>query len=190
MKIYTKTGDKGTTALFGGTRVPKHHIRIESYGTVDELNSYLGLIRDQAIDQHYKDLLISIQEKLFTLGAILATDPEKATLKSGKERLNIPKISSADIEKLEDEMDRMDQSLPPMTHFVLPGGHPTVSYCHIARCVCRRAERMATLLNDSEAVDEQVLVYLNRLSDYLFVLARKLSNDLQAEEIKWIREKL
>jgi cob(I)alamin adenosyltransferase len=190
MKIYTRTGDKGTTALFGGTRVPKYHIRIESYGTVDELNSHLGLIRDKQIDAHYKQLLITIQEKLFTVGAILATDPEKATLKSGKSRLNIPKIGEDDISLLETEMDAMNDALPPMTHFVLPGGHATVSYCHIARCVCRRAERLATLLNAEEPIDEAVLRYLNRLSDYLFVLARKLSNDLQAEEIKWIPEKL
>ena len=119
MKIYTKTGDKGTTALFGGTRVPKHHIRIDSYGTVDELNSHLGLIRDQDINNHYKDVLIDIQDKLFTVGAILATDPEKATLKNGKQRLNIPKISEADILRLEQEMDTMNAELPPMTHFCI-----------------------------------------------------------------------
>ena len=189
MKIYTKTGDKGTTGLFGGTRVPKHHIRIESYGTVDELNSHLGLIRDQAINKHYQNILIKIQDKLFTLGAILSTDPEKAILKSGKERLNIPKISSEDIELLEKEMDSMNQNLPPMTHFVLPGGHQTVSFCHIARCVCRRAERLVTALNDLEPIENNVLIYLNRLSDYLFVLARKLSDELQANEIKWIPKK-
>ena len=189
MKIYTKTGDKGTTALFGGTRVPKHHIRIESYGTVDELNSHLGLIRDQDIHQDYKDLLIKIQDRLFTLGAILATDPEKAILKNGKARLNIDKISTEDIERLEQEMDTMNNALPPMTHFVLPGGHQTVSFCHIARCVCRRAERLASALNDLEPFEANALLYLNRLSDYLFVLARKLSHDLQANEIKWIPEK-
>ncbi|TWO34398.1 cob(I)yrinic acid a,c-diamide adenosyltransferase [Seonamhaeicola sediminis] len=189
MKVYTKTGDKGTTALFGGTRVPKHHIRIESYGTVDELNSHLGLIRDQDINQHYKDILIEIQHNLFTVGAILATDPEKAILKSGKERLNIEKISSDDIQKLEDEMDTMNEALPPMTHFVLPGGHQTVSFCHIARCVCRRAERLASSLNNIEPIESHALIYLNRLSDYLFVLARKLTLDLQADEVKWIPEK-
>ena len=189
MKIYTKTGDKGTTALFGGTRVPKHHIRIESYGTIDELNSHLGLIRDQEINQQYKDLLIHIQDRLFTVGAILATDPEKAILKNGKERLNIPKITAEDIERLEKEMDTMNTELPTMTHFVLPGGHQTVSFCHIARCVCRRAERLATALNDIEAIEPHAIMYLNRLSDYLFVLARKLSYDLQANEIKWIPEK-
>ena len=189
MKIYTKTGDKGTTALFGGTRVPKHHIRIDSYGTVDELNSHLGLIRDQNINNHYKDVLIDIQNKLFTVGAILATDPEKATLKNGKDRLNIPKIAEADISQLEQEMDTMNASLPQMTHFVLPGGHQTVSFCHIARCVCRRAERLASALNDLEPFQPESLKYLNRLSDYLFVLARKLSYDLQAEEVKWIPKK-
>ncbi|WP_142785560.1 cob(I)yrinic acid a,c-diamide adenosyltransferase [Changchengzhania lutea] len=189
MKIYTKTGDKGTTALFGGTRVPKHHIRIESYGTVDELNSHLGLIRDQDIHQNYKDLIVHIQDRLFTVGAILATDPEKAILKNGKARLNIPKISEENINLLEKEMDSMNDALPPMTHFVLPGGHQTVSFCHIARCVCRRAERLATALNDMQPIDPKALMYLNRLSDYLFVLARKLSYDLQANEIKWIPEK-
>lgn len=189
MKIYTKTGDKGTTALFGGTRVPKHHIRIECYGTVDELNSHLGLIRDQDIDKHSKNMLISIQENLFTLGAILATDPEKSLLKSGKARLNIPRISDADITLLEEEMDHMNTTLPPMTHFVLPGGHQTVSFCHIARCVCRRAERLATSLNEIEPLQPKLLIYLNRLSDYLFVLARKLSYDMQVDEIKWIPKK-
>ncbi len=189
MKIYTKTGDKGTTALFGGTRVSKYHIRIDSYGTIDELNAWLGLIRDQEIDTHSKKLLAIIQDKLFTLGAVLATDPEKALLKSGKERLNIPKINASDIELLEKEMDVMNESLPPMTHFILPGGHTTVSYCHIARTVCRRAERMATQLFEKEPFEENVLSYINRLSDYLFILARKLSKDLKADEIKWIPEK-
>ncbi|MFS4467427.1 cob(I)yrinic acid a,c-diamide adenosyltransferase [Maribacter sp. 2210JD10-5] len=189
MKIYTKTGDKGKTALFGGTRVPKHHIRIESYGTVDELNSWLGLIRDQNIAKEYKQQLEKVQDKLFTLGAILATDPQKAILKNGKERLNIPRISDDDIEVLEKAIDIMDESLPQMTHFILPGGHITVSYCHIARTVCRRAERMAALLYENEPFDDAVLSYLNRLSDYLFVLARKLSKDLKAEEVKWIPEK-
>ncbi|WP_108866296.1 cob(I)yrinic acid a,c-diamide adenosyltransferase [Aquimarina aquimarini] len=189
MKIYTKTGDKGTTALFGGTRVPKHHIRIDSYGTVDELNSYIGLIRDQKIDSQSTQTLIDIQNKLFTVGAVLATDPEKAILKNGEKRLNIPTISSKDIELLEKEIDKMNESLPPMTHFVLPGGHQTVSFCHVARCVCRRAERLATALYEIEPFEETTLQYLNRLSDYLFVLARKLTLDLKAEEIEWIPKK-
>jgi cob(I)alamin adenosyltransferase len=189
MKIYTKTGDKGTTALFGGTRVPKHHIRIESYGTVDELNSHLGMLRDQEIDDHSHEILLQIQERLFTVGSILATDPAKATLKSGKQRLEIPGISAEDIKLLEQEMDNMNEELPPMTHFVLPGGHQTVSVCHIARCVCRRAERLASALHELEPFEKEVLQYLNRLSDYLFVLARKLSHDLQAREIQWIPKK-
>ncbi len=154
MKIYTKTGDKGTTALFGGTRVPKHHIRIESYGTVDELNSHLGMLRDQEIDEHSQEIILRIQDRLFTIGSTLATDPEKAVLKSGKQRLEIPKISNQDIELLEKEMDKMNEELPPMTHFVLPGGHQTVSVCHIARCVCRRAERLATALHEIEPFEE------------------------------------
>ncbi len=189
MKIYTKTGDKGTTSLFGGTRVPKHHIRIESYGTVDELNAHIGLIKDQKIEVHTKEILNRIQDRLFTIGATLATEPEKATLKSGKERLGIPKISEEDIMLLEKEMDLMNDALPEMTHFVLPGGHQSVSFCHIARCVCRRAERMATALYEISPFDEMLIKYLNRLSDYLFVLARKLSKDLNAEEIQWIPEK-
>lgn len=189
MKVYTKTGDKGTTALFGGTRVPKDHIRIESYGTVDELNSHIGLIRDQQINPHYKSVLIRIQDRLFTAGAILATPPEKELLKNGQPRLNIPLLSDDDIFLLENEIDLMESELPPMTHFVLPGGHQTVSYCHIARCVCRRAERLAVHLSHNEPVDPLVKMYLNRLSDYLFVLARKLSADLNADEVQWIPEK-
>ncbi|TXI70119.1 MAG: cob(I)yrinic acid a,c-diamide adenosyltransferase [Flavobacterium sp.] len=189
MKVYTKTGDTGTTALFGGTRVPKHHIRIESYGTVDELNSHIGLIRDQDINDLYKNVLIEVQDRLFTVGAILATPPEKETLKNGQPRLQNLGIVESDIEFLENEIDIMEEALPPMTHFVLPGGHTTVSYCHIARCVCRRAERLAVHLNDIEPTDERVIKYLNRLSDYLFVLARKLSHDLNADEVQWIPRK-
>lgn len=189
MKIYTKTGDKGTTALFGGTRVPKSHIRIDAYGTVDELNSHIGLVKDTYANEHTKQLLNRIQDRLFTIGAILATDPEKAKLKNGKERLSIPKITDEDIEQLEQEIDLMNEALPPMTHFILPGGHPSVSYCHITRCVCRRAERLATALYNLTPFEEKVLQYLNRLSDYLFVLARKISKDVNAEEVKWIPEK-
>lgn len=184
MKIYTKTGDKATTALFTGKRVSKHHIRIESYGTIDELNSFLGLIRDQKIDNISKQNLTIIQNKLFTVGAILATEPKKDN------RLKIPRIHNQDISLLENQMDLMNEELPEMTHFILPGGHTTVSYCHIARTVCRRAERMISYLNENEPVPENLLAYINRLSDYLFVLARKLSKDLQAEEVKWIPEKL
>ena len=189
MKIYTKTGDKGTTSLFSGTRVPKHHIRIESYGTVDELNSHIGLVKDQEIQPETREILNRIQDRLFTIGSTLATEPEKATLKSGKPRLNIPTISEEDILLLENEMDKMNEVLPEMTHFVLPGGHQAVSICHIARTVCRRAERMATALYEISPFSELVLKYLNRLSDYLFVLARKLSKDLNAREVQWIPEK-
>lgn len=189
MKIYTKTGDGGTTALFGGTRVPKDHIRIDSYGTVDELNSYIGLIRDQEIVAHYKEILIEIQDRLFTVGAILATPPEKEVLKNGQPRLKNLGILETDILLLENEIDSMESALPTMTHFVLPGGHTTVSYCHIARCVCRRAERLAVHLDHQESVEPLTIQYLNRLSDYLFVLARKLTFDLNAEEVKWIPRK-
>ena len=189
MKVYTKTGDKGTTALFGGTRVPKDHARIESYGTVDELNSHIGLIRDQEMNSHYKEILIEIQDRLFTVGAILATPPEKEVMKNGGLRLKNLGIIESDIELLENEIDAMEEALPPMTHFVLPGGHTTVSYCHIARCVCRRAERLAVHLSHNEPVAEIAIKYLNRLSDYLFVLARKLSHDLKAAEVQWIPRK-
>ncbi|WP_196888897.1 cob(I)yrinic acid a,c-diamide adenosyltransferase [Aureivirga sp. CE67] len=189
MKIYTKTGDKGTTALFGGTRVPKYHGRIEAYGTLDELNSYIGLIRDQEIDKLDFDFLIKIQNELFTLGAMLATPPEKEQLKNGKERLNIPKIDVDSVHALENEIDRLNELVPPMTNFVLPGGHTTVSYCHISRCVCRRAERLCVALSTEEDIKEEVLKYLNRLSDYLFVLARKLTIDTKSEEVPWIPQK-
>jgi cob(I)alamin adenosyltransferase len=189
MKIYTKTGDGGITALFGGKKVPKDHDRIESYGTVDELNSYIGLIRDQDINSHYKNILIEIQDRLFTVGALLATPPEKEVLKNGELRLKNLGIVGSDVEFLEQEIDSMEESLPAMTHFILPGGHTTVSYCHIARCVCRRAERLAVHLSHNEPVSEIVIQYLNRLSDFLFVLARKLSKDLKAEEIQWIPRK-
>lgn len=182
MKIYTKSGDEGTTALFGGTRVPKHHIRIQSYGTVDELNSWLGLMRDQPVAARHTKFLLSVQDRLFTMGSMLATEPDASPPRGGA----LPQLHSADVESLESEIDALNETLPPMTHFILPGGHPSVSYCHIARTVCRRAERMTTLLNEHSPVSPLVLAYLNRLSDYLFVLARKLSSELQADEIKWV----
>ena len=189
MKIYTKTGDKGTTALYGGTRVPKYHLRIEAYGTADELNSYIGLIRDQKIDARTSDTLLKIQNEIFTLGAMLATPPEKEKLKSGKDRLNINLISESDIAFLENEIDTMNQSLPQMINFILPGGHQTVSFCHIARCVCRRVERLVVQLSEQENINPSILAYLNRLSDYLFILARKLTTDNQATETPWIPRK-
>ena len=186
MKIYTKTGDSGTTGLFGGTRVPKHHIRIQSYGTLDELNSWIGLLRDQQIAPPHRELLLRVQDRLFTAGAQLAVDPDKERLKDGSERLQIPTLSATDVEALEAAIDQLDEALPAMTHFILPGGHPVVSTCHIARTVCRRAERMTTLLDEHSPVPAEILAYLNRLSDYLFVLARKLSLEVGADEIKWI----
>lgn len=178
MKIYTKTGDKGTTALIGGRRVPKHSIRIEAYGTVDELNSYIGLIRDQTKEEIVFQLLVEIQDRLFTIGASLAKDPEKGKAK-------IPDLYDSDIEALETAMDHMNETLEPLRTFILPGGHQTVSFIHIARCVCRRAERIATALAEEAEVDERVLKYLNRLSDYLFVLSRKFSSELNAKEVAW-----
>jgi len=179
MKIYTKTGDKGFTSLIGGTRVPKHHLRIESYGTVDELNSYIGLIRDQEITAHHKQLLKEIQDRLFTIGSSLAADPEKS-------KMIIPDLHDADIELLEQEMDNMNKTLPELKHFILPGGSTMISYCHIARCVCRRAERLTVHLAEESKVDDKVVIYLNRLSDYLFTLARKLANEHNISENQWI----
>jgi cob(I)alamin adenosyltransferase len=185
-KIYTKTGDKGQTSLIGGTRVPKHHIRIESYGTVDELNSYIGLIRDQEIDAHSKKTLIEIQDRLFTIGSLLAADPDKSKTRGEQSRtMKLPDLKEEDVTLLENEMDEMDKTLPEMKSFVLPGGHTTVSYCHLARCVCRRAERLTIHLSENSVVADVVIKYLNRLSDYLFVLSRKLTQDLHAEEIPW-----
>ena len=190
MKIYTKTGDTGTTSLIGGKRVKKSNLRIESYGTVDELNSYIGLIKDQkGIGNNDKNSLLKIQHELFVIGAMLATAPDKETLKNGKERVTISKINKHSILFLEEEIDKMDEKLPQMTHFILPGGHQTVSFCHIARCVCRRAERLSVELNEKEKVSNELIIYLNRLSDYLFTLARKLSKELLVDEIKWIPEK-
>ena len=178
MKVYTKTGDDGTTGLFGGARVPKHHIRIESYGTVDELNSYIGLLRHRDIDPKSQEILAEIQDRLFTVGAVLATDPSKDKMKT-------PDILESDIELLESEIDRMNESLPEMRSFVLPGGNDSVGFCHVARCVCRRAERLTVLLNEKEPISPIVIKYLNRLSDYLFVLSRKITVDGGLEETPW-----
>ena len=178
MKIYTKTGDKGLTSLIGGTRVPKHHIRIETYGTVDELNSYIGLIACQNIEQHHQVVLKEIQDRLFTIGASLAADPEKSKMK-------IPDLLDSDIALLETEIDQMNEVLPALKHFILPGGNTTISFCHLARCVCRRTERLTVALAESSFVDSKVTVYLNRLSDYLFILGRKLGLDAQVDENIW-----
>ena len=182
MKIYTKTGDKGTTALFGGARLPKHHIRIESYGTVDELNSYIGLVRDSLENKELKAALKTIQEILFTIGSHLAADPSK-------ENLWIPEISSDAVLFLEKGIDKMEETLPPLKNFILPGGHPTVSHCHIVRCICRRAERKVVALGELENVAPILSQYLNRLSDYFFVLARYIGKEVGAEEVVWTAPK-
>jgi cob(I)alamin adenosyltransferase len=177
MKIYTKTGDKGQTSLFGGARLPKNHIRIEAYGTVDELNSYIGLVRDVAENEAVKSVLKEVQDRLFTIGSNLASDPSKDMI--------TPDVHQADIELLETEIDSMMAELPPLRSFILPGGHTTVSFCHIARCVCRRTERLVVALAENEKVEVMIIQYLNRLSDYLFALGRLLAKDLGVEEVKW-----
>lgn len=178
MKIYTKTGDQGTTSLFGGKRVSKADLRIDTYGTIDELNSYIGLLRDQEVNKKRKDFLVEIQDRLFTIGSILATEP-------GNTKVKIPHLVPADIEVLEKEIDVMDAALPPMRFFILPGGHASVSFCHLARTVCRRAERLVIALNATEAIDVLVIQYLNRLSDYLFMLSRMMTQELGVEETPW-----
>ncbi len=179
MKIYTKTGDAGFTSLIGGTRVPKYHLRIESYGTIDELNSYIGLIRDQGINENDRFMLKEIQDRLFTIGSSLASEPEKAKMK-------IPDLHQLDIELLETEMDKMEANLPQLKHFILPGGNNAISFCHLARCVCRRAERITIQLSEDSFVEEKVKIYLNRLSDYLFMLARKIGYEQNIAENTWI----
>lgn len=180
MKVYTKTGDQGTTALFGGKRVSKADLRIDAYGTVDELNSWVGMLRDQPVNQTAprKEVLIEIQDRLFTVGSMLAAEP-------GNTKIKIPVLAEADVQFLEKEIDTMEETLPPMKTFVLPGGHIAVSTGHVARTVCRRAERLVIALQQQEGADALVIKYLNRLSDFLFVLCRKMSSELKAEETPW-----
>jgi cob(I)alamin adenosyltransferase len=179
MRIYTKTGDKGETSLIGGTRVPKHHLRIETYGTVDELNSFIGMVRDISTqDQHAQTILGEIQDRLFTIGSLLAADPEKS-------RMKLPELRVDDITKLENEIDRMNAQLPELTSFILPGGHPNASWCHLARCVCRRSERLVSQLSEGSPVEPLILPFLNRLSDYLFVLSRFILKSHGANEVAW-----
>ncbi|MFT6828622.1 MAG: cob(I)alamin adenosyltransferase [Roseivirga sp.] len=178
MKIYTKTGDSGTTSLLGGARVSKADLRIDAYGTVDELNSFLGLLRDQPVNENRKDILKEIQDRLFTLGAELASEP-------GKDNIVKPDLMDSDIQLLENEMDAMDEHLAPLKNFILPGGHPSISYAHIARTVCRRAERICIALSEESPVAPIVIQYLNRLSDYFFILGRKMAKELSVEEVKW-----
>lgn len=179
MKVYTKKGDQGNTQLLGGSKVPKHHKRIETYGTVDELNAYVGLLRDVIDNEQTEHLLLNIQDRLFTMGALLAYDDKTNKMK-------LPLLDENDVIVLEDSIDKMNEHLPPMRSFVLPGGHSTVSFCHITRCICRRAERLTTLLDENVIQRALILKYLNRLSDYFFVLSRSLSQDLNAKEIPWV----
>ncbi len=179
MKIYTKTGDEGTTSLFGGKRVPKSELRIESYGTIDELNSWMGVLRDQEVNQGRLTELIEVQDRLFTIGSMLAVEP-------GNTKVKVPALFPADVTFLESRIDTMEAQLEPMKVFVLPGGHPSVSFGHVTRTVCRRAERLVIALSQQEGhVDALVLQYLNRLSDYLFVLCRKMAAELKAPETPW-----
>jgi len=180
MKIYTKTGDAGKTSLIGGTKVPKSHIRIESYGTVDELNSYIGLVSDYLSDEHARTILKEIQDRLFTIGSSLACDPDKEPL------MKMPDLKEEDVSLLEKEIDKMNEVLPVMKNFILPGGHLAVSTAHVARCVCRRAERICVAMQQEEMfIDALVIKYINRLSDYLFVLARYIGHLLNVEEVAW-----
>ena len=179
MKIYTKTGDEGMTSLVGGKRVSKTHQRIEAYGTVDELNAHIGLLRDLPVNAPHSAILKAIQDRLFTIGAHLATEADP-------ERFRIPDLLPTDVELLENAIDSMDASLEPLRAFVLPGGHEAVSWAHIARTVCRRAERSVLALHEHEPVEELLRVYLNRLSDYLFVLSRYMAKVLGAEEVTWV----
>ncbi|MEO6283950.1 MAG: cob(I)yrinic acid a,c-diamide adenosyltransferase [Dyadobacter sp.] len=178
MKIYTKTGDKGTTSLIGGTRLSKAHVRIDAYGTVDELNSYIGMLRDQPVNEKRRDLLKEIQDRLFTMGSHLASE-------SDKKKKMLPDLTEDDIVLLENEMDQIDSQIPPLRSFVLPGGHQSVSFGHIARTVCRRAERAVIHLQQGEEVESIVIRYLNRLSDYLFMLCRIMTYELEIEEVTW-----
>jgi cob(I)alamin adenosyltransferase len=180
MKIYTKTGDKGTTSLIGGTKVSKSHLRIEAYGTIDELNSYIGLCKDLLKGDNSKDILQEIQDRLFTIGSALACDPEKET------KMKIPDLKETDIVLLEKEIDKMNDILPVMKSFILPGGHPAISHLHIARCVCRRAERCSVRIESGKNEVELIIIkYLNRLSDYLFILARYTGHLLNIPDIPW-----
>ena len=183
MKIYTKSGDRGSTKLIGGKDVEKHNIQVDAYGSIDELNSYIGLIRDFTDDKHVKKTLIEIQKNLFNIGAILAFQDEKTAKKYLKTKRI--KIQEEDISTLENNIDIISEKLPKIDKFIIPGGHQKISYCHIARSVCRRAERNVSKLKSIYNFQDEILIYLNRLSDYIFVIARKFSIDLEIEEIPW-----
>jgi len=178
-RIYTKTGDKGYTSLIGGRKVSKADIRIDAYGTVDELNAHMGLCRDTLKDEKSRQTLLRIQHHLFVVGAQLAADPEKDI------KMELPVLGKTEVVLLENEIDRMDELLPPLKSFILPGGHPHISYIHIARTVCRRAERCTVLLAEHAPVSSEIPQYLNRLSDYLFVLARYTGMLYKVDDIPW-----
>ena len=185
-KLYTKTGDDGTTGLFSGKRVSKHHVRIKAYGTVDELNAWIGLIRNDEIAAETNSFLIKIQNELMVIASQLADDTSEKTPKlSGK----IVPIAFENVTEIESEIDKINNELPELKNFIIPGGHVLISYTHLARCTCRRAERFITELKGEEEVSSVIIAYINRLSDYLFILARKLSKDFDVEEIKWIAKK-
>jgi cob(I)alamin adenosyltransferase len=178
MKIYTKGGDTGSTSLWGGKRVSKASLRIDAYGTIDELNVHIGLIRDTCGISAALPVLEEIQNILFNFGAVLSADPEKQGLK-------LPELKEEWPMRLETAIDRMEEELPPLKNFILPGGHIHVSYCHLGRVVCRRAERLVTALNDEEVLNPIIIKYINRLSDYLFVLSRYVAKNLDAPELPW-----
>lgn len=178
MKIYTKAGDTGNTSLYGGTTVSKSHLRIEAYGNVDELNSYIGWLRDQPVNAARQEVLKEIQDRLFTIGSLLAASPEKSNLKT-------PDLLLSDAEYLEKKIDAMELHLKPLQNFILPGGHATVSFGHIARTVCRRAERGIVSLHEIEPLQTIIIQYMNRLSDYLFVLCRTMARELETQEVNW-----
>ena len=181
MKVYTKKGDKGKTQLLGGSIVDKDHVKLECYGTIDELNSFIGNIYDQDLKEFHKEILLNIQNQLFNLGSVISFDGKK-------DKINLPNITAKNIEMLEKAIDKMEESLPMLKNFILPSGHPTTSKCHIARTVCRRAERNLVTLSKTSEIDNLHLQYLNRLSDYLFVLSRAVLKENNAEEIEWQKD--
>ena len=181
MKVYTKKGDKGQTQLLGGSIVDKDHVKLECYGTIDELNSFIGNIYDQDLKEFHKEILLNIQNQLFNLGSVISFDGEK-------DKIKLPNITSKNIEMLEKAIDKMEESLPMLKNFILPSGHPTTSKCHIARTICRRAERNLVTLSKTSEIDNLHLQYLNRLSDYLFVLSRAVLKENNAEEIEWQKD--
>ena len=181
MKVYTKKGDKGKTQLLGGSMVNKNHIKLECYGTIDELNAFIGNIYDQEISSFHKEILLKIQNQLFNLGSIISFDGKK-------DKIKLPNVTAENIEMMEKAIDKMEETLPMLKNFILPSGHPTASICHIARTVCRRAERNLVALGQEEIIDNLHIQYLNRLSDYLFVLARAILKENNAIEIEWQKD--